>query len=279
MSTTCFLPASVASAAVSSSALGFDDDSEKCNDSDIAETENEDTFDAVPTLPTLHHRRRSSVGASALAELHLYEDFNDKAKLQHKRMQSFAKHRRVSLCAAALPPVGSIPTRRQTTFANHSLALSSSRTSFSALSLMDTSRFPPQLPAAIMEEYPVDKVSEDASLLPIIFAFLSEQELLCHASPVCSTWADAATVSHANLMLISVGCSTSAAGGDGYDSDDESQLANDKLVRSVSKSMERSWKFLMDSFPWACYLSDGAFKRVYKVFNANLGSSEAISVM
>jgi hypothetical protein len=259
--------------------LGFDYDSEKCNDSDIAETENEDTFEAVPTLPTLDHRRRLSVGASVMAELHINDDFNDEAKLQRKRMRSFAKHRRVSLCASVLPPVGSIPTRRQTTFANHSLALSSSRTSSSGLSSMNTSRFRQQLPAAIMKEHPVDKVCKDASLLPRIFAFLLEQELLSRASPVCSTWADAATVSHANLMLISVGCSTSAAGGDGYDSDDDSQSASVKLVRSVSKSMERSWKFLMESFPWACYLSDGAFKRVYKVFNAKLSSFEAISIM
>jgi hypothetical protein len=154
------------------------------------------------------------------------------------------------------------------------------RTGFSAFSLTDKGRFPAKPSTANMEECPVVKVCEDANLISRICSFLSEQELLCHASPVCTAWADAATVSHANLMLISVGCSTFAAGGDGYDSDDDDyQSANDNLVRSVSKSMERSWKFLMERFPWACYLSDGAFKRVYKVFNANTNSSEAISVM
>jgi hypothetical protein len=275
ISAPCFLPASVASAAVSSSALGFDDDSDKCDDSDIAETENSDTFGSMPTL---YHRRQSSVGASALEQLHLNDDSTDEAKLQRKRMQAFAKHRRVSLCAAVLPPVGSFPTRRQTTFVNHPSALSM-RAGFSALSLTDTGQFLPTPPSANIEECPVDKVCEDANLLSRIYSFLSEQELLCRASPVCTAWADVATVSHASLMLISVGCSTFAARGNGYDSDDESQSANGKLVRSVSKSMERSWKFLMERFPWACYLSDGAFKRVYKVFNANLNSTEAISVM
>lgn len=271
----CFLPASVASAAVSSSALGFDDDSDKFDNSDTAVAENEDTFGSMPTL---HHRRQSSVGTSALAQLHLDDDSNNEAKLQRKRMQAFAKLRRVSLCAAVLPPVGSFPTRRQTTFVSHPSTLSL-RTGFSALSQTDTGQFLPKPPPANIEECPVDKVCEDANLLIRIYSFLSERDLLCHASPVCTAWADAATVSHANLMLISVGCSTFAAGGDGYDSDDESQSANDNLVRTVSKSMERSWKFLMERFPWACYLSDGAFKRVYKVFNVNTNSTEAISVM
>jgi serine/threonine protein kinase len=43
--------------------------------------------------------------------------------------------------------------------------------------------------------------------------------------------------------------------------------------------MERSWHFLNDKFPWATFLSEGAFKRVYRVWNSTVNAEEAVSVM
>ena len=43
--------------------------------------------------------------------------------------------------------------------------------------------------------------------------------------------------------------------------------------------MERTWPNLMIQFPWAQFLSDGAFKRVFKVWNDRLWDYEALSVM
>ena len=39
------------------------------------------------------------------------------------------------------------------------------------------------------------------------------------------------------------------------------------ITESVAQSMQCSWNFLTDSFPWAMFLGEGAFKRVYKVWN------------
>jgi serine/threonine protein kinase len=48
---------------------------------------------------------------------------------------------------------------------------------------------------------------------------------------------------------------------------------------SVADSMKRSWKFLHEQYPHASFLSEGAFKQVYRVFNSNTNSQEALSVM
>ena len=48
---------------------------------------------------------------------------------------------------------------------------------------------------------------------------------------------------------------------------------------SIATSMEWDWKDLTNLFPWGCFLSEGAFKRVYRVMNTQVGCEEAISVM
>jgi serine/threonine protein kinase len=275
MSSSCFLPPSVASAAVSSAALGFDDLSEEDEESDAFEAETEDRFDVVPAV---RHHRTSSVGASAFSGLNLDDLAGDEEKLRRKRMLSFAKHRRVSLCAAVLPPVGSIPIRRQTTFVNHGPGTLSPRNDFQSRNLLVRPRFSSMVPTEIVQS-PVEVVCSNSNVLSNIFSFFSEQELLCYASPICSAWADAATASHACLMLTSMGFSSSLADDESYGGDDELHEANDALVQSVAKSMERPWKFLVSQFPWACYLSEGAFKKVFKVYNSTLNVSEALSVM
>lgn len=276
-SSVCFLPPSVASAALSSAALGFDDDPEKGEESDAFEMENEDRFN-VDSFPAVRHDRTSSVGASAFLGLNLNDLNDDEDKRRRKRMLSFAKHRRVSLCAAVLPPVGSIPVRRQTTFVNHGPGSLSPRDDFQSRNLLVRPRFSSMIPTDSMQP-PIDIVSNNSKVLSTIFSFFTEQELLCYASTVCTAWSDAATAAHACLMLTSMGFSSSLADPESYTDGEELHEADDALVRSVASSMERSWKYLMSRFPWACYLSEGAFKKVFKVYNSKLKVSEALSVM
>mmetsp|Transcript_8999 Transcript_8999/g.19432 ORF Transcript_8999/g.19432 Transcript_8999/m.19432 type:complete len:124 (-) Transcript_8999:812-1183(-) len=68
-------------------------------------------------------------------------------------------------------------------------------------------------------------------------------------------------------MLVSVGCDPTL--------NDRTNIEHSP----VAKSMERSWPYLMERFPWAMFLSEGAFKRVYKVWNRYGGAYEALSVM
>jgi hypothetical protein len=68
------------------------------------------------------------------------------------------------------------------------------------------------------------------------------------------------------------------------DADDEIDEAEvfdctEKPITSVALSMQRSWQYLHTLYPWGCFLSDGAFKRVYKVHNSRIGADEALSVM
>lgn len=272
----CFLPASVASAAVSSAALGFDGDSECEEESDIFVVEV--PGDRFSIAPFVRHERTSSVGASAFSGLNLNDLANNEDKQMRKRMSSFAKHRRVSLCAAVLPPVGSIPIRRQTTFVPHGPGSLSPRDDFQSRTLLVRPRFSSMLPTENVQSA-IEVVCNDFSILSNVLSFFTEQELMLYSSLVSTTWADAATVAHASLMLTSMGFSTSLASSDTYGGGGELHEADATIVQSVSKSMERPWEYLMAQFPWACYLSDGAFKKVFKVYNSSLNASEALSVM
>lgn len=106
--------------------------------------------------------------------------------------------------------------------------------------------------------------------LPKVLAFLTERELML-VSLVCQTWADAVTTAHVNLMLASVG----------YSKDDNDGKYDVAHVSAMSReiSMEQSWEYLHSEFPWACFLAEGAFKRVYKVHNSSTSQEEALSVM
>mmetsp|Transcript_4479 Transcript_4479/g.4954 ORF Transcript_4479/g.4954 Transcript_4479/m.4954 type:complete len:2164 (+) Transcript_4479:538-7029(+) len=144
-------------------------------------------------------------------------------------------------------------------------------------------------------------MSEDTNLLPIILEYFSERELLCSVSLISRRWCDAATFAHAKLMLVSVGLGEDTGSHDDDDADDdeldsdddstnETYMLNDAshlgkkpnhvaLKNSVELSMERSWDYLNNTFPWAMFLSEGAFKQVYRVWNSAVGTYEAVSVM
>ena len=99
---------------------------------------------------------------------------------------------------------------------------------------------------------------------------MSESEILSKASLVSVKWADVAGHAHANLMHASVGYHELLG-------EDEEDTPTQRS--SVALSMERSWSFLNTRFPWACFLSEGTFKKVFKVHNAAVGAVEALSVM
>jgi phosphatidylserine decarboxylase len=47
---------------------------------------------------------------------------------------------------------------------------------------------------------------------------------------------------------------------------------------AIARSMERDWSYFAN-FTTGTFISEGAFKRVFKVFNKHLGFHEALSVM
>ena len=128
--------------------------------------------------------------------------------------------------------------------------------------------------------------------LPLILSYLNEAELLTSSSLVNSSWWDESVSCQANLMLVSVGCedqmqngSKDSSGSDDNMADSDSDLDSDSddekevELGSVALSMKRPYKFLNDCYPWAAFLSEGAFKRVYRVHNKKVGAMEALSVM
>jgi hypothetical protein len=114
---------------------------------------------------------------------------------------------------------------------------------------------------------------------------LSERDLIHSASLVSTRFADVAAEALGNLMLASVGCDpwTKGKKTDSLgDADDYSLTDAQGISRwhtSVAKSLEIDWPCLLHQFPWAQFLSDGAFKKVFKVWNYRCGAYEALSVM
>jgi hypothetical protein len=189
-----------------------------------------------------------------------------------RREKNLAKRRRTALFASAKNPVKTLREARKSMFIHPSkvgsaqLLLPESSPEFygaKSLGAENSSKGRQSVPA---------KVSplEDADILEKILDFLQEPELLLRASLVSKTWFESATHSHANLMLASVGCSQDT-------SDNETELS--AIEPNTLTLMERPWNYIATTFPWACFLSEGAYKRVYKVFNHKFRVEEAISVM
>ena len=196
-----------------------------------------------------------------------------------RRQTSFAKHKRMSLFASAINPADRFLQNRKSLFIRppKSSALPGELV---RERLPVTSEFCPSegvLSLEALDQETVCSVLKNDSILQTIFSHLPEHELLCTASLVSSNWADAATHAHANLMLMSVGCT--GASDDDYDSDSESSTTDSTTEKTIPGLLERPWQYLTTNFPWACFLSEGAYKRVYKVFNKNHRVEEAVSVM
>ena len=216
-----------------------------------------------------------------------FENFDIKehimpARQQKRREKSLAKRNRMSICVSAMgsPRPFRLPSiHGKKSFATLDTSLRNFHEQLEPLRESTSSFCPPQLrivPDRIQEALQMDTV------LLHVFSFLTERQLMLNASPVCTKWSDVATDALANLMLISVGCPNSLTTGTDVsdcDSDDEIENCIPTVSNSVAKSMERSWDFLCSKFPWAMFLSEGSFKRVYKVWNDSIRREEAVSVM
>ncbi|CAJ1903870.1 unnamed protein product [Cylindrotheca closterium] len=194
-------------------------------------------------------------------------------KQDRRRQTSFAKHARMSLIASAVNPNGPIVNGRKSLFDRPSRVFLG--TDFALAERLEaTPAFAPSNDATLDDPACSRRTAlADAGVLETILSFLNEPELLCTASLVSIHWADCATQAHANMMLMSVGCASESD----TESNDDGSIVEEEM--QTCGFMEREWGFLVSNFPWACFLSEGAFKRVYKVFNHNHRVEEAISVM
>jgi hypothetical protein len=201
-----------------------------------------------------------------------------------RRQTSVAKHKRMSLVASTMHPTGPVVPSRKSLFIRptRASALPTRPPLVEKLNLVPN--FPSSELAASKEpmveditDCPVTVALDKAEIVESILGYLQEPELLQTASLVCSTWSDLATQAHANLMWMSVGCLEFSSDNDD-DSIDEGEPSA-SLAQYIPGLMERPWDFLISTFPWACFLSEGAFKQVYKVYNRTFGVEEAISIM
>ena len=221
--------------------------------------------------------RRSSVSETCASEpaldaqMSTRDECDDKRQLRRRKV-AFAKHKRMSLWASANDgPL--LPSKKPLFRAMQSLG----RVSEIRPSLAPLEEFPSGDSVTIADLAPIEdepsKPSINEDVLPSIFTFLDESELLTKAALVSSAWADAATTTLAEMMVASVGYSECTEG----DEDDVEEVSGTEA--SLPQSMQRDWVYLNTRFPWGCFLSEGAFKKVYKVHNTAVGAEEALSVM
>jgi hypothetical protein len=259
----------------SSITLGIDDEAES-----FCSRVEEDEYESLEEPNYLHDEDVPS-----------FENFDIKehmipVKQQKRREKSFAKRNRMSICVSAMgsPRPFRLPSiHGKKSFANLDTSLRNFHTQLEPLRESVSIFCPPQ-PHVKSDQ--IQEALQMDSVLLRVFSFLTESQLMLNASTVCTKWSDVATDALANLMLISVGCSNSLTNEDEIsgealdcDSVDEPDNCVTTIANSVAKSMERSWNFLYYKFPWAMFLSQGSFKRVYKVWNASIGREEAVSVM
>lgn len=263
-----------------SGCLDLDFEAEDTEMQSRSETQEGDQEESLTEQPFLKPRfsRRQSVGATALAGLTLGEETVAPTREWKRLAGSVAKHKRVSLCVNFHQGRTSVlGDRRTTAFASQRFSILEEQ----SLSLTDGDRFVFQSGAtekALPSASPFHEVMLDSKLFKNILAYLRENELMTKASLVSTRWADMVVEAHSTLMLQSVGCDEGTSNEEDFDDnsyDEESIEANNTLALS----MERPWKYLTSKFPWACFLSEGAFKRVYRVWNSDVNAEEAVSVM
>ena len=201
-------------------------------------------------------------------------------KKQKRRMLSFAKRKRMSLWASTVKSEGPLVTKQKPLFRNHK---SIGRIGeIQQRKLSEEHEFPEHEIVTVQEEISMDSAGHfllEEDELVRVFSFLTESELLCSASLVCTSWADAATSASVQRMLSSVG----RIEDDGEEDDemglDDVSVGSVAIAATPDSGMERSWSYLNNLFPWGCFLSEGAFKKVFKVHNARTKQEEAVSLM
>ena len=276
--------------------LGFDLEAASCYreqaDSPTSVSNSEFAEDAglydatIPESPATINFQASSttVLEKVVGSCQIYGNMDDiQYRLMRRRKTSVAKHKRMSLIASVMEPTRPIiPPRKslftlpsKTNFIPSEQFIRETMSSNKTFCELGTTCIDNN--ANFQQRCPVQIVVESPSILELVFSHLQEHELLQNVSLVSTTWSDVVAHAHANLMLMSVGCSQQNSEID-YDSDEgDSKIT--VLNRNLPGLLERSWAYLIDTFPWACFLSEGAFKRVYKVYNSRLREEEALSVM
>jgi hypothetical protein len=206
------------------------------------------------------------------------QDDEENEKKLRRRKVSYAKHKRMSLWASTAQAGAPLLSQQKPLFRTmKSLArVDESKRQ----SLLRHEEFPlvNNADCQLLEDTSTAALTNEA-VLSAIFSCLNESELLSKVSLVCTAWSDAATSAHASLMMTSVGY---VEPSDDIDDElDEAEVfdCSEKPMQSVALSMQRSWQYLNTLYPWGCFLSEGAFKRVYKVHNSRVGVDEALSVM
>ena len=227
------------------------------SDSDVEIDEDYDGFDLSPVAPPAYKlklRRDDSVGGSALALLNLGDDKDTNPSKKHasRRSLKLRKYRRMSLCATASDfSMPKIPPNKQ------------------IINLPDVSL--------------MNDIVGKGRILTSILSYFDLAELLQSTCLVNTIWADASTEVIGSLMLASVGCNPN------YDDEDlDLDTPRDEWVdktnsqvsksSSIARSMERDWTYF-ENFTSGKFLSEGAFKKVFKVWNKHHRIYEALSVM
>jgi hypothetical protein len=296
-SSSCLVHSSIAQTAANSEVLGFDFEADAVPQLERATDAN--TCISEDLILDDDYRRHTVVGGhenkcetivefsgctSTIPRLSMGEMKDAAEMTTKKRLRSMAKHKRVSVCAAARDTRKSMRPSLLHGLSRLSL-VGEPNNRLGTIGDGINVCFPLSPLGETTGMLSAVKISDDKSVLGLVtnikiltpmLLFLNESELLCTASLVCSQWADAATEAHALLMRASVG---------GSNESDEDSVSEDALAVptsdsiSIAKSMERSWSFLTSKFPWASFLSEGSFKRVYRVWNSSVQAEEAVSVM
>ena len=196
-----------------------------------------------------------------------------------RRQTAFAKHKRMSLFAATMNPVSSIFNNPKSLFIGPSRnSTAPVRPGILAKNLVSEHKFETdrKMEFTTYETEASLAWQDDNGILKSIFVFLEEPDLLQSVSLVCTKWADVATLAHAELMLTNVGCTGLLSTDSEYDSDDDSSCDNSE---DAPKYLDRSWDYLISTYPWARFLAEGGFKSVFKVYNHIHRTEEAVSVM
>lgn len=232
--------------------------------------------DGLPRMPmaddvcSLKRGRPSHLSIEEVSEEQdsMMED-EDVQRTIRRRRASMAKYNRVSMYLAASADTSRVIFPRKSTF---TATANAAPVSGSALLSSSKHTFPEVRALKVQETMDLVSFIEDDECLLQVFSFLNESELMRKASLVCSQWYEVSTTAYARLMMASVGYIEVE--------DDPSAMENfeDNFKKSVSLT-SRSWNYLTGRFPWGVFLSEGGFKRVYKVHNTAINAEEAISVM
>ncbi len=243
--------------------LNIDKDDEGSELSINGNSDDDESPTQIKSKPNFFSRC-DSVGASALDLLHLDDNPNDVGKPlgnDRRRVVKLRKYARMSMCVAAVADYLQPKSKR-------------------CYRLSET----PQKKRSSLNEKGINSIMGSPTFSHVL-SFLSERDLLHSASLVSTRFSDVAAEALGNLMLLSVGCDPWTRGkrrDSPIDADDSSLGDAQGVPRwhlSVAKSLEKGWPHLMNQFPWAQFLSDGAFKKVFKVWNHRCGAYEALSVM